>query len=307
MAKLFSGTAHPQLSSAVSQELKIPLSKAEIIRFDNSEVRVRVEEDVKDEICAIIQPTSNPTDTHLMELFFFCDALERSQAKKVVGIIPYFGYARQNIQHRPGEDVSAHVVIKFLETAGFDEIITFDLHDEATEGIFSVPFKNLSALPTLAKKVREGMDPKNTVVISPDQAGVERARKFADTFFEGGESSVGVVEKKRNLDKIHSSVALALHGDVKDKIVVIVDDIVTSGGTLINATDLCLAQGASKVIAAIVHHDFSPDAPDKIQQSKIEKFYTTDSINLEDKQKFEKLEEISIAPLIAQEIKNHYS
>ena len=311
MIKLFSGTSNLELAKRVSKILQLPLSKAEITRFANSEVRVRIEEDVKDKTCVVIQSTSNPTDTNLMELFLFCDALRRSEAKKVIAVIPYFGYARQNIQHRVGECVSVNVIIRFLESIGFSKVYTIDLHDEATEGVFSIPFKNLTALPILAKRVKNYLEkkgikplPENIAIVSPDQGGIERARKFGKAFFETSNFPLAVVEKQRNLAKIHLSKAIGLYGDVKNKIAILVDDILTSGRTLINAAELCLSAGAKATLAAIVHHDFSKDAPEKLIHGPLEKIFTTDTIKLLENQTFEKLEEISIASLIADQIQN---
>lgn len=305
MIKLFSGSAHPKLAQEVAELLNFPLSQAEVIRFANSEVKVTIKEKVSQSTCLIIQPTANPTDTHLMELFFFCDALRRQEAKYVIGYIPYFGYARQDIQHRQGESVSANVVIRFLESIGFNKIYTIDLHDEATEGAFSIPFKNLSALPLLAEEIKKYLNNhiESVMIASPDQGGIERARKFGEAFFNSSDFSLAVVEKKRNLEKIHQSKALDLYGDVKDKIVIFVDDIITSGGTLINASNLCLERGAKKVLAAVVHHDFSDDAILKLEESVIEKLFTTNTIPLKKQNKSNKLVEISIASLIASEIK----
>lgn len=307
MYKIFSGSANTALSFEVAKLLNTQIAKSKVVRFGNSEVKVTITEDVKDQTCFVIQPTANPTDTHLMELFFFCDALKRQEAKKVIAIIPYFGYARQNIQHQPGESVSANVVVRFLETIGFSEVWTIDLHDEATEGIFSIPFKNLSALPLLAAKIKEELNNNlsNVIVVSPDQGGVERSRKFADNFYDKKGVATAIVEKKRDLTKIHESKTVELFGDVAGKDVVIVDDIVTSGGTLINAANLCLEKGAKKVYAAIVHHDFTVDAPQKIQNSKIEKFFTTNTIVLNHNQKFQKLKAISVSPLITTKIKDY--
>jgi len=308
MIKIFSGSANPNLTKEVCQILNLPLSQAEITRFDNSETKVTIKDDVYNKICFIIQSTANPTDTHLMELFYFCDALKRQEAKKVIAFIPYFGYARQNIQHLPGECVSANVVIRFLETIGFDKIYTVDLHDEATEGVFSIPFKNLSALPLLAKKIKEDLkiDEEKIVVATPDQGGLERARKFSLEMF-GQIRPLVVVEKRRDLKKAHQSEALDLYGDVKDKVVIFVDDIITSGKTLLNAAKLCIDHQVKKIYAAVVHHDFSPTAPMLLNSSTspIEKIYTTNTINLKPEQKFDKLEEISIASLIANEIKKN--
>lgn len=303
MYKLFSGTANQGLTSKVAKFLKLDLAKSEVIRFGNSEVKVTIKEDVNDQKCIIIQPTSNPTDAHLMELFFFCDALKRQEAKQVIGIIPYFGYAKQNIQHRPGESVSVNVVIRFLQTVGFDEIWTFDLHDEATEGVFSIPFKNLSALPLLAGKIKKFLgSAKDVAIVSPDQGGVERARRFAEHFFNHKKTTIVVVEKKRDQNIPHKAEPVGFYGDVKNKTAVIVDDMVVSGSTLLPAIDLCLQKGAKKIYAAIVHHDFSNEAAQKIQNSKIERFFTTDTIKLQSDQKIKKIDEISVAEIIAKNL-----
>src|SRR3989338_9480926 len=136
MVKLFSGSAHPNLSQEVSKLLNISISKSQVTRFGDSEVKVTIQEKVKNQTCVVIQPTSNPTDTNVMELLFFCDALRRQEAKKVIGYIPWFGYAKQDIQHRPGECVSVNVIIRMLESIGFFKVYTIDLHDEATGGVF---------------------------------------------------------------------------------------------------------------------------------------------------------------------------
>ena len=315
MIKLFSGTSHPKLCLEVSRLLKIPLSKSEVIRFGNSEIRVRINENVKNAICVIIQPAVNPTDTHYMELFFFCDALRRQEAKKVIGIIPYFGYAKQNIQHRVGESVSVNVIIRFLEAIGFAKIYTFDLHDEATAGVFSIPFKHLSAFPLLAKHIRNyflhsvetrhaSSLQQDIALVSPDQGAVEKVRNFGKIFFKTDNFSEVVIEKKRDLDTAHAAKPLDLYGIVKGKIALIVDDMIVSGSTVLPAVDLCLERGAREVYVAAVHHDFTKDAPTALQSSKLEKFFTTNTISLRRDQQFSKLEEISIAPLIANELKN---
>ncbi len=309
MLKIFSGKANLPLSEEVSKILNTPLSKNEVVRFDNSEVKVTIKEKIKDNICFVIQPTANPTDTNLMELFFFADALKRNGAKEIIGVIPYFGYARQNREHLPGECVSANVIIRFLETIGFNAIYTINLHDEGTEGIFSIKFKNINALNLLSKEVNKYLKNQkkieNIAIISPDQGGVERTQLFAENFFHSHNVDIVVVEKRRNLQKTHQSQALNLYGDIKGKIAIIVDDIITSGGTLVHAAKLCLKKGATKVIACVVHHDFSPKAKQILENSPIEKIFTTNTIFLKPEQKIKKLEEISVAPLIAKEIK-HY-
>lgn len=302
--KLFATTASSELAAEVTTILGVPLAKSEVIRFDNSECRVRIIEPVAGEICMVLGSSSNPTDAHLMELFFFADALAREEATNIHALIPYFGYARQNIQHRPGEAVSANVIIRFLETVGYDEVSTFELHDEATAGVFTIPFTALSAFPVLAQEAKTFVkDASEVIVVSPDQGGVERARLFGKFFYEHDAFDIGVVEKKRDQETIHSSQALAVYGDVKGKTVVLVDDVATSGGTLINAAILCKERGATRVIAAVTHHDFSSQAPKALQDSVIDTFITTNSIQLRPEDTFEKLHEVSIASLIAQHIK----
>ena len=305
MFKLFSGSAHPELSQEVSKLLGVPLSKSEVIRFGNSEVKVTIQEDVTYTTCYVLQPIANPSDTHLVEFFFFCDALRRQEARKVIGLIPYFGYARQDVQHRPGECVSANVIIRFFESIGFAKIYTIDIHDQATEGVFSIPFKNCSSLQLLAKEIKKYLNNKtnDTIVVSPDQGGIERARNFGEYLYGTSDFSLGVIEKKRNLNQPHHSKALDLYGDVNGKTVILVDDIVTSGGTLINAVDVCIERGAKDALAAVVHHDFTENAPEKLQKSKLEQFFTTNTIALKPNQKFDKLKEISIASLISEELK----
>jgi ribose-phosphate pyrophosphokinase len=309
MIKLFSGSANPKLSQEVASILNLPLSSSKITRFANSEVKVTIKEKVKESTCFVIQPTSNPTDTHLMELLFFADALKRNGAKKIIAVIPYFGYARQNREHLPGESVSVNVVIRILEYVGFDAIFAVTLHDEATEGVFSVPFKNIDGFLVLNKKISSYLSNhfknETVIIVSPDQGGVERAQNFADSFFHQKNVEIAVVEKKRNLEKIHQSKALNLFGNVKNKIAIIVDDIITSGQTLVNAADLCLKKGAKKVIAAVVHPDLSPNAKETIEKSPIEKIFVTNTIQL--KEKIEKIEVVSCASLIANTIKEYLS
>jgi len=305
--KLFSGTANPKLTEEVARLLNVSIAKSEVVRFGNSEVRVRIEEDVTDEVCYVIQPTSNPTDTHLMELFLFADALKRCDAKKIIAIIPYFGYARQNIQHRPGECVSTNVVVNFLENIGFHEIMTFDLHDEATTGIFTVPFSNLTSFSVLANSIveylgKENINIRDVMIVSPDQGGVERARRFGSHLFGTDDFPITVIEKNRDQNVIHKSSAVAIYGEVKDKIAILIDDILTSGGTMFNAADLCMSKGAKRVIGAVVHHDFAPNTNEKIETSVLEKLFTTNTIALREEDISSKLVEISVASIIAQNI-----
>jgi len=307
MIKLFAGTNCADLSQEISNILKIKISKSEIIRFDNSELRVRILDDVKNTTAIVIQSGSNPTDRSYMELFFFADALKNSGAKKIIAVIPYFGYARQDVQHRKGECVSANLIIKFIGIAGYNNVIVCNIHEEKTLNNFSIPIIHISAIELLAKKMREyfknkNLTPDRFIVVTPDQAGLKRAEKFSQIFFSKKNIDVAIIEKKRDLNKIHASQAVNLIGNVNNKTAIIIDDIVTSGNTLINAANMLLKNGAENVFAAIVHHDFSPLAHKKIQDSCIERFFTTNTIKLDDDQRIDKLDEISIASAVTSEI-----
>jgi len=305
--KLFTGSANPEITQELAGLLATKISASEVVRFGNSEVRVRIIEDVKNQVSIIVQPTSNPSDTNIMELCFFSDALRRQEASKIIGVIPYFGYAKQNIAHRLGECVSANVIIRLLESIGFSKIYTFDLHDEATAGAFSIPFRNLSVFPLLAHHLATFFKKKNIplekiVCVSPDQGAVEKVRNFGTAFYGHDHFSEAVIEKERDQNIMHKARPLGLYGDVKDKIAVIVDDMVVSGSTLIPAVDLCLEKGSTEVYTCIVHHDFIEGAAELIQKSKVKRFFTTNTIKLKEAERFEKLEEISIAPILAKEL-----
>jgi ribose-phosphate pyrophosphokinase len=194
-----------------------------------------------------------------------------------------------------------------MESIGFHKIFALDMHDEATAGVFSIPFKNLSTFPSLAESVKDYLQmdtpsAEEVAIVSPDQGGIERARKFGQTFFGSDDFHLAVTEKKRDLTHAHKSKALDLYGDVKDKTVIIVDDIATSAGTLIHSADLCERNGAKRVLAAVTHHDFSTKAPDIIQNSPLEVFFTTNTIRLQPEFEFPKLKEISVASLISKEL-----
>ncbi len=308
MLKLFSGTSNQPLSQKIADTLNQELSTIEVIRFENSEIRVRVAEDVKHDTCVIIQSTSNPANRSLMELFLTADAMKRQEAHKVIAVIPYFGYARQNIQHRPGECVSVNVVIRFLEAIGVQKVYTVSLHDEATEGVFNIPFKNLSPFEVLSSSIKTYLTEKGTqispehiAIMSPDQGGIERARKFGEVLFGNSNFNLAVTEKKRDLEHSHESKALNLYGDVQGKTTIIVDDVATSGRTLIHAAEFALEKGSTSVIAAIVHRDFAPGTAEKLQASPLEAFFTTDTIALKDEYRFEKMREVSVGELIGEE------
>ena len=302
---ILAGRSCPKLAAKIADLNQLSLGELEIVTFANSEIKVRILSEIKNQEVAIIQATAFPTNDNLVELLLMIDACRRENVKNLTIIIPYLGYARQNLQHQPGECVSLNVVVKMLESLEADRVITLDIHDEASSGIFSIPFTNLSALPLLAKHLYQHFEikpetEKDYLIASPDQGGVERARMFANSFYHDQKNAdTIVIEKKRDLTKIHQSVAVEVYGDVRERNVILVDDVATSGKTIINADNLCLKHGAKAVSAVVVHPDFARGVPSFIQQSDLIHFFTTNSIEkpIEKLDAYSKIKVVDIAGL----------
>ncbi len=296
-AVIFSGNSNLELSRQIAGELSTPLGISEIIRFADSECRVRIEEDVEGKDVFIIQTLSNPVDENLMEFLLLGDAAKRGEARKVVAVLPYHGYARQDRIHRPGECLSAHVVAKLIESIGFDKLITVELHNETILGFFEMPVIHISGLSLFHDEVEKlGKD---VVVITPDAGALKRAQRFS----EGLDLPLALIEKKRDLNQAHKIISMRVVGDVKDKTAIIVDDVIVTGGTLVNAAHLLKQKGAKQVIAVVTHADFVGGADKILQDSPLDKIWVTDTIQISADQLFPKLKVFSIASTIASAIK----
>lgn len=294
---IFAGNSNPQLSQKIAEELKVPQGKAEIIRFADSECRVRIEDEVEDKEVFVIQSLSNPVDEYMMEFLLMGDAIRRGEPKKMIAVIPYHGYARQDRIHRPGECLSAQVVAKLIESIGFDKLITVELHNEAIIGFFKIPVVHVSGLSVfqnLVKKIKGEL-----VVITPDAGALKRAQRFA----EAADLPLALIEKKRDLDKPHQILSMKVVGDVKNKTAIVVDDVIVTGGTLMNAAHMLKEKGVKKVIAAATHADFVGGADKILQDSPIDAVWVTDTIYLPPTQHFQKLEVAPIGHLIASKMK----
>lgn len=270
--KLFCGNSNPQLAQAICQYLYIPLGKASVKRFADQEVFVEIQENVRGEDVFVLQSTSCPTNDHMMELLIMMDALRRASARRITAVIPYFGYARQDRKPGPRTPISAKLVANLITEAGANRVLTLDLHAGQIQGFFDIPTDNLFAIPIIAADVKKSYDLKQLIVVSPDVGGVVRARALAKRL----DCLLAIVDKRR--ERPGESEVMNIIGDVKGKDCLLLDDIVDSGGTLCNAAEALLKQGAKTVAAYCTHGVLSGKAVERIQQSKLDKMVITDSI-----------------------------
>lgn len=298
--KLFAGSSNSPLALKVAKNLGVELGKIEIVRFKDGECRVWVEEPVRGKNVFVLQSLSNPVDNNLVEMALMGDAIERGGSASVTAVIPYYGYARQDRAHRIGEPISARVVAKMIEAVGFDEIITVDMHADAIMGFFKIPMMHLFGLSVLTKKIKgEFKSLDDVVVVGPDVGGVKRARNFAENLGV----PIVVIEKERNLNRLHETRSMEVIGDPKGKVCVIVDDVITTGSTTANSAEALLEAGAKKIYVCATHADFVTDTAKVLGEAKIEKVFVTDSIDIPQDLRFKKLEIVSIAKLLSETIK----
>jgi ribose-phosphate pyrophosphokinase len=295
--KLISGNSNRALAEAIAAYLNKPLSKCVVRRFADMEVFVEVEENVRGEDVFIIQSTSYPTNDHLMELLIIIDALRRASARRVTAVIPYFGYARQDRKPGPRTPISAKLVANLITRAGANRVLTLDLHAGQIQGFFDIPTDNLFAAPVMIRDIKEQFKDNNTMVVSPDVGGVVRARGLAKRI----DAPLAIVDKRR--EQAGESEVMNIIGDVKDHSCILVDDIVDSGGTLCNAAEALLAQGATDVTAYITHGVLSGGAVARISSSALKSLVITDSIQATEAIRVaDNIRVMSIAPLMGEAI-----
>jgi ribose-phosphate pyrophosphokinase len=295
--KIISGNSNRPLAEAISSYLNLPQAKAVVKRFADMEIFVEIQENVRGQDVFVVQSTSFPANDHLMELLIISDALRRSSARRITAVIPYFGYARQDRKSSPRTPISAKLVANLITRAGADRVLTLDLHAGQIQGFFDIPTDNLFAGPVLVRDIKDHYDMRNTVVVSPDVGGVVRARALAKRIG----TPLAIVDKRR--DRPGESEVMNIIGDVKGHSCILIDDIVDSGGTLCNAADALLAQGAKDVAAYITHGVLSGGAVARITSSKLKSLVITDSIQPTEAVKVARnIRVISIAPLIGEAI-----
>jgi ribose-phosphate pyrophosphokinase len=270
--KVFAGNSNRHLAEAICNYLNVPLGRASVRRFADQEIFVEIQENVRGEDVFLVQPTSFPANDHLMELLIMIDAMRRSSARRITAVIPYFGYARQDRKAGGRTPISAKLVANLITEAGADRVLTLDLHAGQIQGFFDIPADNLYAMPILSRDIKAHYDISNIMVVSPDVGGVVRARALAKRL----DCLLAIVDKRR--DRPGESEVMNIIGEVTGKDCILIDDIVDSGGTLVNAAEALLKHGATSVTAYITHGVLSGGAITRVTSSKLKELVITDSI-----------------------------
>lgn len=296
--KLFTLSANPKLAEEISEYTKIPLSEITAQKFADGEINIASKESVRGCHVFIVQPTNNPVNEHLMELFIFVDSLKRASAKTITVLMPYYGYSRQDRKAESRQPITAKLVADLLQVTGIDRIICMDLHASQLQGFFDIPIDNFPAGPLLAKYILQ-KKVKDWIVVSPDHGGATRARLFAKNL---GGVPMAIIDKRRPQPNV--AEVLNIIGDVKGKTAVIIDDIIDTAGTLVAASDALIKAGVKKVYAVATHPIFSGSAYEKIQNSSLEEVIVTNTIQLKEENKPDKITQISIGKELGQVVLN---
>jgi ribose-phosphate pyrophosphokinase len=270
--KVVAGNSNRPLAEAICAHLKVPLAKSQVKRFADMEIFVEIQENVRGQDLFVVQSTSFPANDNLMELLILIDAAKRASAGRITAVIPYYGYARQDRKPGPRTPISAKLVANLITRAGADRVLTLDLHAGQIQGFFDIPTDNLFAAPIIARDIQDQFGGDNLMVVSPDVGGVVRARALAKRI----EAPIAICDKRR--ERPGESEVMNVIGDVAGKRCILIDDIVDSGGTLVNAAEALLKNGATEVMAYITHGVLSGGAVSRIQNSKLKSLVITDSI-----------------------------
>ena len=294
--KLFSGNANPPLAQEIAKFLGVPLGEAEVSRFSDGEVFVQINENVRGTDVFILQPTCPPVNDTLMELLVMLDAFKRASAQRITAVLPYYGYARQDRKVQPRVPISAKLVADLITAAGAHRVLALDLHAGQIQGFFDIPVDHLFAAPPLIDYL-EMKKLEDLVLVSPDAGGVERARAIAKRLKAG----LAVIDKRR--DRPGIAVVMHLIGDVRDKDVVVIDDMIDTAGTLAQAVDAIKREGARRILAAGVHAVLSGPAIARIESSALEEVVVTNTIPLPKEKQSGKIVVLSVAPLLGEAIR----
>ena len=296
--KLVTGNSNLKLANDISKYVSLELSNCDVKRFADNEIFVEVKENVRGEDVFVIQSTSYPTNDNLMELLIIIDTLRRASAKRITAVVPYFGYARQDRKPGPRTPITSKLVANMIDKAGANRVLTMDLHAGQIQGFFDIPTDNLFAAPVLVEDIKSKLTSNTPIVVSPDVGGVVRARIIAKRIG----ADLAIVDKRR--EKAGESEVMNIIGDVKGKECFMIDDIVDSAGTLCNASDALIREGATKVYSYVTHGVLSGKAVERVNKSSLTKLLITDTIEESDAvKKSDKIDVISISSLLGEAIK----
>ncbi|MCK4918032.1 MAG: ribose-phosphate pyrophosphokinase [Candidatus Omnitrophica bacterium] len=293
---IFSGSSNLKLAEKICKTLKVNMGEAFVSKFSDGEIRVKIKDNVRGKDVFVVQSTCPPVNDNLVELLILLDALKRASAYRITAVIPYFGYARQDRKDQPRVPITAKLVANILASAGASRVLTLDLHAGQIQGFFDIPLDHLYALNVFYNYFKK-MEPNDLVIVSPDVGGIKVARAYAKKFNAG----LAIVDKRRNSPD--STDVMHILGDVEGKNVIMVDDMISTGSSLVEAAKALKRHKAKKIYAAITHGILCSNAVEKIENSEIDLLVITDSVPLSDKKKSKKIKVISVGSLFAEAIK----
>ena len=298
--KIFAANSSKELAQKIADQMGMPLCKCEVSTFSDGEIAVSIQETVRGSDVFVVQSTNAPVNNNLMELLIMIDALKRASAGRITAVMPYYGYARQDRKIKSRDPITAKLVADLITTAGADRVLTMDLHAAQIQGFFNIPLDHLVGMPILAREfVKKGIE--DLVVVSPDLGSVTRARNFANFL----DAPIAIIDKRR--PKANVSEVMNIIGDIKDKNVVIIDDIIDTAGTLCNAANALKERGAKSVRACATHGVLSGPAIQRIKDSAIEELILLDTIQLPEEKHLDKIDVVTVAEVFAEAIKRIYN
>lgn len=296
--KLITGNANPELAKKVSDYLQIPLTETMVSTFSDGEIMVQIKENIRGSDAFVIQPTCTPVNHNIMELLLIIDALKRASAGRITAVIPYYGYARQDRKVQPRVPISAKLIANLITVAGANRVLSIDLHAGQIQGFFDIPVDHLFAIPVILDYLKKNNLLNNITVVSPDAGGTERARVFAKKI----NAPLAIIDKRRDAPNV--SKVMHVIGEVKDRDALIIDDMIDTGGTLVQAANALKEKGAQRVFAACTHAVLSGPAIERLNNSVLEEVIVTDTIPVYDKKdKCPKIKVLTVAHLLGEAIK----
>jgi ribose-phosphate pyrophosphokinase len=293
--KIFSGSANPDLALKIAKAVKVPLGRILVSRFSEGEIRIKIDEDVRGKDIFIVQPTCPPVNDNVMELLIMQDAFRRASARRITAVLPYYGYARQDRKDQPRVPITAKLLANIITEAGADRALTMDLHAQQIQGFFDIPVDHLYASPVILGYFKK-KKLKNLTVVSPDVGGIKMARAYA----KGLGADLAIVDKRRSGP--NEVEAMNLIGEVKGRTVLIADDMISTGGSLVEAVNALVKFGAKEVYASCTHAILSGNAVEKLEKTALKEIVVTDTIPIPLEKRIKKITILTVAPLLGEAI-----